>query len=636
MRPLALAGLLIALVAAPAHAADLKPCADSPTARCGTIAVPAVRSDPSAGTMRISFRVYPALSGIARRTLLAIEGGPGYPSVGSAGYYLAMLGPSRRTTALIVVDQRGTGESELIDCAPLQDFPYTPFAPVALRPYRIAAGRCGALLGARSDAYGTGAAVDDMVAVLDALGLARVDVYGDSYGSYAAQALALRHPGRVRTLVLDGTYPLDFDPWARDALAALRRALRSTCARSPTCPWRDRDPNERVATLARTLRARPLITWAPDPGGRPIRVRLDDRGLAGVLASADGVLAIYRDLPAAVDAFERGDRVPLARLAAEAFTGGANGPALSYSAGLDVAVECNDYPQLFDRTAPPAVRLSQLAARLARLPADVFAPFDRSTWFGSGIESYDWCVRWPVPSHAPDPPRPPGAAYPSVPTLVMNGDLDQRTPLSAAREVAAHFPDSTLVAVLNQGHVTALVDWPGCAAGIVRRFIATARVSGTACAARTPPLHLVPAFPRGSATAPAAARTTGDASRPRERRAAWCAAQAVSDAIARYLVIPEATGVGLRGGRFTVSGAYLESHPLTLRLRGVRFCRDVAVSGSVRWHRTSGAVRANVRFGALDARLTWSLATPAPARMRGTAWPAGERPRPVRLELAAP
>ena len=401
-RTAALAALLALLLAAPAQAAvRLLPCPDSPTARCGTIAVPAVRSDPSAGTMHISFRRYPALGGPARHTLLAIEGGPGYPTVGSAGYYLAMLGPARRTTALLLVDQRGTGRSALIDCAPLQDFPYLPFAPVALRPYRIAVGRCGAGLGSLSDAYGTGAAVDDMVDVLDALGLARVDVYGDSYGSFAAQTLALRHPGRVRSLVLDGTYPLDFDPWARDALAVLRRALVTTCQRSPTCPWQRLDPLVRVATLARSLRARPLVAWSRDAGGQPVHVRLDDRGLAGVLTDADSDLAIYRDFPAAVEAFARGDRGPLARLAAEAFANGANGPAQYYSAGLDAAVECHDYPQLFSLSASPGERLAQLAAGLARLPANAFSPFDRSTWFGADLESYDWCVNWPKPAHAP-------------------------------------------------------------------------------------------------------------------------------------------------------------------------------------------------------------------------------------------
>ena len=633
---IALAALFALAGATPAGAAvPLAPCPDSPTAECGTLVVPAVRSDPAAGTMTISFRRYPAIGGPARRTLLAIEGGPGYPTVDSAGYYLAMLGPARRTTALVLVDQRGTGESELIDCAPLQNFPYAPFAPVALRPYRLAVGRCGAGLGNRSDAYGTGAAVDDMVDVLDALGLGRVDVYGDSYGSYAAQTLALRHPGRVRSLVLDGAYPLDYDVWARDALASLRFALRSTCARSPVCPWRPVDAVKRVRALALQLRVRPLEAWSHDPAGNVVRVRLDDRGLAGVLSEADSDLAIYRDFPAAVEAYEHGDPAPLARLAAEAFSGGANGPAIYYSAGLDAAVECHDYPQLFDKSASPGTRLAQIAARLKRLPPDAFAPFDHATWFGADLESYDWCVRWPQAAHAPDPPRPPGGGYPAVPTLVMDGDLDQRTSLIGARHVAAQFPSSTLVPVANAGHVTALVDWSGCMAGIVRRFVATTRVTGTACAARNPALHLVEAFPRSSASAGEATPARGDGTQPAERRAAWCAAQAVSDAIARYNLIPGSRGVGLRGGHFTVRGLYLESHPVHMRLFGVRFCSDVPVSGTVVWHRTSGAVRAHIHFGEVQARLTWSLAKYAAARMRGTVSPAGEFARPLRLLLFA-
>ncbi|HET6172107.1 MAG TPA: alpha/beta fold hydrolase [Gaiellales bacterium] len=634
----ALAGVLALVAAAPAGAAvKLAPCPDSPAARCGTIVVPAVRSDLSAGTMRIAFRRYPALAGPAKRTLLAIEGGPGYPTVGSAGYYLAMLGPARRTTALVLVDQRGTGESELIDCPVLQDFPYAPFAPVALRPYRLAVGRCGDSLGSRSDAFGTGAAVDDMVAVLDALRLRRVDVYGDSYGSYAAQTLALRHPGRVRSLVLDGTYPLDYDPWARDALAVLRSALRATCDRSPTCPWQTLDPVERVATLARSLRAHPLKVVSRDAGGEVVRVRLDDRGLAGVLAGADGDLAIYRDFPAAEAAYNRGDGVPLARLAAEAFAGGANGPAQYYSAGLDAAVECHDYPQLFSASASPGERFAQIAAGLARLRADAFSPFDKPTWFGADLESYDWCVNWPRPAHAPDPGRRPGTPYPAVPTLILGGDLDQRTSLIGARRVAAQFPDSTLVPVANTGHVTALVDWMGCAAGIVRRFVATRRVSGIECAAQTPPLHLVTAFPRSSATAPEAAPAESDESWRPDRRRAWCAAQAVSDAIARYGLVPGTRGTGLRGGHFTVlRGLYLTSHPVTLRLHGVRFCRDVAVSGKVVWHRRSGRVRAAIAYLTTHASLTWSLATLAPASLRGHTTVSGQGPRALRLTLPAP
>ena len=204
--------------------------------------------------------------------------------------------------------------------------------------------------------------------------------------------------------------------------------------------------------------------------------------------------------------------------------------------------------------------------------------------------------------------------------------------------MAAQFPNSTLVPVPNTGHVTALVDWMGCMEGIVRRFVATRRVSGTECAARTPSLHLVTAFPRTSADAPEAADAApGDESWRVDRLHAWCAAQAVSDAIARYPLTPGTKGVGLRGGHFTVlRGAYLTSRPVTLRLRGVRFCKDVAVSGKVVWHRASGRVRAVIGYRTVRARLTWSLATLDRARLSGHATGSGAGPRALRLTLPAP
>ncbi len=53
--------------------------------------------------------------------------------------------------------------------------------------------------------YTTEAMADDAVAVLDALGVADVHVYGLSLGGMVAQQLALRHRRRVRSLVLGAT-----------------------------------------------------------------------------------------------------------------------------------------------------------------------------------------------------------------------------------------------------------------------------------------------------------------------------------------------------------------------------------------------------------------------------------------------
>ncbi|MEU6665931.1 alpha/beta fold hydrolase [Streptomyces sp. NPDC046727] len=71
--------------------------------------------------------------------------------------------------------------------------------------------------------YATQQFADDVIAVLDGLGIERADVYGTSMGGRVAQWVAARHPGRVRRLVLGCTSP--GGPHAVERDASVRRAL---------------------------------------------------------------------------------------------------------------------------------------------------------------------------------------------------------------------------------------------------------------------------------------------------------------------------------------------------------------------------------------------------------------------------
>ncbi len=199
-------------------------------ALCGSIRVPLYWNLPDGGGRRLQvrFRIYLHTDAHAKAAepVVAFEGGPGYGSIGSAGSYLSLLGPLRATHDLIVMDQRGTGSSDAIHCPALQQ---------GTGNFVDAVAACARKLGPAANAYGSAAVAQDLHAILSGLGISKVDVYGDSYGTYAAQAFTLHHPEDVRAVVLDGAYDNSFDPFERPAAAAMRAMWKSECAQAQLC-----------------------------------------------------------------------------------------------------------------------------------------------------------------------------------------------------------------------------------------------------------------------------------------------------------------------------------------------------------------------------------------------------------------
>ncbi|MFN8188646.1 MAG: alpha/beta fold hydrolase [Gaiellales bacterium] len=622
----AVAGLAL-LLAGPAGAAiDWHPCDVAAGARCGHVTVPLDPTDPAEGTIRIGFELHERRdpSGRSLGTIVAVEGGPGYSTTSSRDSYLELFEPLLGRRDLLLVDNRGTGTSGPIDCRPLQSY---------RGDYIRNVGRCGAQLGSRSDLYGSAFAADDLALVLDALGLERVDLYGDSYGTFFGQTFAVRHPDRLRTLVLDAAYPVEGqDPWYRDLNRALRDGFTFACRRDRTCRG---DSVARLARLADELRDEPLVGFSRDADGIRRHVRVDPGMLGFLAASAAYGIPVYRELDAAGRAYLAGDAAPLLRLAAEQTYWGDGGPVRDWSEGAYIAVICNDYPQLWDIASPLETREAQYEAALARLRSeepDAFAPFTIDDWIGSPWTEYRSCSEWPAPSTYVFPvPEP--TVYPTVPTLVLSGDLDSLTSPEGARLVASRFPNATFVSVRNMVHVSAIADFDRCASTIVVEFVQDAIVPDTSCAAHYNEVRLVPRFARRAAGLAPAWQGSRIRSTAADRRLVTAVTWTVGDLIPRWLTMYGSEGVGLRGGSFTTVG--LER--VHFVARALRYVEDVAVSGHVSWNRRGGAVRAVVRFTGPNGtggrlQLSWN-----DWKRHAVARAVGEiEGRPVAVRLPAP
>ncbi|MBS0364635.1 MAG: alpha/beta fold hydrolase [Proteobacteria bacterium] len=626
-----LPALTAALIAAPAAAGSRERQVGTLTLRachgdgwCGVLPRALDPRAAAAGTVPVYFEYYPH-QGIAAATgtLVATEGGPGYPTTDSRQDYLGLFAPLRERYDVLLMDNRGTGRSGAVDCRALQ-------RANLLTPEAI--GECGRSLGARAPLYATALATDDLAAILQALGIGRVALYGNSYGTYFAQTFALRHGAMLRAMVLDGAYGADSpaDAWVVNYAPAMRDKFNVACARSPACAAIPGSSLQHIAPALAQLRARPFAAHAPGVSGRRLAFTADASALAIVMFGGAPATASLRETDAAARAFGAGDTAPLLRLMAETLgsvdSRDATGNPRLFSAGLAAAVTCHDTPQIFDMHLPPALRRAQRDALLVqrrRTAPDTYAPFtiDEYRAMPADYAFLDQCVDWPaLPAGAPAPGLPRAqAAYPAVPVLVISGEFDDMTPVADGAAAAAHFVHATHLVVANGFHVNALPRSRGtCAARSARQFLDTLRADETPCAA--PPVTLLPQFARQSAQLQPALPLPGNRADGAALRVVSAALLTAADAVVRVLDFGAGPGAGLRGGSFAAVPA---GEGYRIELREARWTDDVAISGRIDWPGREGTVRARLRVSGPGARhgelhARWQQGGAQPAVIHGT------------------
>jgi len=452
---------------ASASALTFVPCAGSSAAgfSCTTVPVPLTRTGLASGTISLSVErldpspTHPVQS---KTAVLALAGGPGQAVLPLGEFIAKALAPALSTRDLLVFDQRGTGTSDPLSCGALSSF-----SGSASQAFE----RCALEIGPARGGYTTQESVEDIEAIRQAAGYEKLVLYGTSYGTKVAEEYAERYPQYVESLVLDSVVPPNGpEPFSIPTFQAIGSVLGELCSNN-ACAGITTDPLADIAALTAQLRKHPLSGSVYDGSGHRHNTTLDESGLLGILEAGDLNPALRALLPAAVRSALNNYPDPLLRL--EALAEGLipsvpGGHAVEESEQIDetlfVTTTCEEMPFPWQRSAPTATRLAEATGALNALPSTDFYPFDATTALSNSLISA--CDGWPDASAASVEP----GVLPNVPTLILSGAQDLRTPTSNARQVAALIPDAQLLVVPYTGHSVIGSDFGDCASLAISAF----------------------------------------------------------------------------------------------------------------------------------------------------------------------
>jgi pimeloyl-ACP methyl ester carboxylesterase len=439
--------------------------------RCATVQAPEDWSDPGGKRIHLALIMRPA-SGDRIGTLFTNPGGPGVSGVdflrnGGTGIYDRTL---LEHYDLVAWDPRGVGASSAVDCygtAKLDEFlfsdPDLPEGSAALRSDVEGDGTafgeaCLARTGSLLAHVGTADTIRDLDMLRAAVGEAKLDYFGFSYGTYIGALYADEFGSHVGRMVLDGAVDPSISTFQESlantqAFGAALKTYLASCLKASSCPFAGSTVDgavDRIADLLIALRTSPLrATDGREVNSAVLRTAIDaslyDEGSWTTLTQA--LADVLRGRPDAVQTL------------ADSYV---ERSAKGYTSNLFeaiYAVNCLDKPVTKD-----AAELKKEGARIDA--ADPLRAADNADDLGDPV-----CANWPVPVEG-SVHRVTAAGAPPIVVLGTTGD--PATPYAWARSVAGQLPGGVLLTLRGQGH-TAYRNQVACINDRVDRYL----VSGT-------------------------------------------------------------------------------------------------------------------------------------------------------------
>jgi pimeloyl-ACP methyl ester carboxylesterase len=404
---------------------------DATSSVSGVLTVPEDRTRPGGRAIDIHYVVIPATTRTAKSPVFLIAGGPGQSIIKIGPSSIPGLVPDHDRD-IVMVDQRGTGESHPLEC---DLFPTQADTFRAIYPLDIIAA-CRSTLAATSDlrAYGTDAAADDLNDIRLHLGYRKIVIAGASYGTTVALDYMRRHGESVAAAILDGVAPpgpLSMARGAQAALDDLERRCKAETACSTAFPH-----------------------FGADFQSLLLQARHGGIKVSGGVITSDVLVERMRDalyseavaayIPMIVHRAVEGDPQPLAQLVSML----SHEIPGSLATGMFLSVTC-----------PEDVAFTTLG--------DV-AEDSANTFLGDARfrEAQAACRVWnvkPVDRSFLDPIRS------DVPVLMISGEDDPATPPRYGAEALRYLPNGRQVIVPHAGHFTG----SNCVDTIKRQFLDT-------------------------------------------------------------------------------------------------------------------------------------------------------------------
>ena len=395
-------------------------------AQCATFEVPEDRANPAGRKIALNIAwLQPGGGEKLPDPVFFLAGGPGQAAVASYPQLDPVFKEVRKRRSVILVDQRGTGKSNLLACGG-DDDAATDISPAAMRAQ---AAQCVETLSEKADLrhYTTTDAIADLDDVRKAIGAAQINLVGVSYGTRVAQQYAMRYPASTRSIVLDSVVPNTLqlgNIFARnlDDALALQFAL---CSKDPACKDKLGDPRTELDVLLAKLRAQPVeVSYRDASSGEQKQGTLRAESVAGLVRMYAYMPLASALLPKLIHEANAGRYENLMALVQMV----ADGMKDAMAMGMQLSVVCSeDGDGMVARTEDAGTVLgNRMSEGLAAM-----------------------CEAWPkgqVPADFHE------ALSSDVPALVLEGEFDPVTPPRYGEEVVKTLPNGRLFVLRGQGH----------------------------------------------------------------------------------------------------------------------------------------------------------------------------------------